>query len=113
LLPAKLATGCLREYLSGSCANAASTFGSGKGEAVELIPALLVSDRDAAAMLAISRAHLHRLRAAGKLPPAVRLGRAVRWRRTEILAWIEAGCPPRAEWDAMRAAADRRRLRAV
>jgi excisionase family DNA binding protein len=35
---------------------------------------------------------------AGKLPAPVRLGRSVRWRNSEINAWIAAGCPPRDEW---------------
>jgi len=43
---------------------------------------------------------LWRLDATAKLPRAVRLGTACRWRRGEIEAWIAAGCPARDEWDA-------------
>jgi len=41
---------------------------------------------------------------AGRIPKPVRIGRSKRWRRSEISAWIEVSCPPRAEWEAMRAA---------
>lgn len=63
--------------------------------------ALLIPDTTAAAMAGVSRATWHRLRAAGKLPPAVKLGRSVRWRRDEVVQWISAGCPPARVWDAM------------
>ena len=71
-------------------------------------PALLIPDVEAARLAGVSRAHWHRLRAAGKVPPAVKLGRAIRWRRSEIAEWVGAGCPDSATWNAMRAAADRR-----
>jgi predicted DNA-binding transcriptional regulator AlpA len=74
---------------------------------------LLISDTVAAALAGISRAHLHRLRAAGKVGPApVRLGRALRFDRTEWIAWIAAKCPDRKTWEAMQAGA-RRRMRVV
>ena len=46
--------------------------------------------------------------AAGRLPRPLKVGRSNRWRLAEIRAWIEAGAPPNAEWQAMRAAAGRR-----
>jgi predicted DNA-binding transcriptional regulator AlpA len=70
--------------------------------------ALLIPDTAAAALAGVSRSHWHALRAAGKLPPSVKLGRAVRWRRDEIIAWINAGCPDAKVWGAMQAAAGRR-----
>ena len=70
--------------------------------------ALLIDDRASAVLLGISRATWHRLRAAGKLPPAVRLGRCLRWRRAEFVAWVEAACPDARTWAAMTAAAGRR-----
>jgi excisionase family DNA binding protein len=72
------------------------------------VEALLLADKAAAAMAGVSRATWHRLRAAGKLPPAVRLGRAVRWRRDELVAWIEAGCPDGRTWAALQASGCRR-----
>jgi predicted DNA-binding transcriptional regulator AlpA len=68
---------------------------------------LLIPDTAAAALAGVSRAHWHRLRSAGKLPPSVRLGRKVLWRRLEIEAWIAAGCPDARTWATMQAAADR------
>jgi predicted DNA-binding transcriptional regulator AlpA len=75
--------------------------------------ALLIPDVQAAALAGISRAHWHRLRVAGKLPPSIRLGRKVLWRRAEVIAWIGAGCPDTSTWAAMQAAAGRRNVRVV
>lgn len=63
----------------------------------------LVTTKDLAAMLSVSKPTIHRMIASGKLGPRpLRLGgRAVRWRESEIIAWIRAGCPGRAQWDAM------------
>jgi predicted DNA-binding transcriptional regulator AlpA len=69
---------------------------------------LLIPDTEAAALAGVSRAHWQRLRAGGKLPPAVRLGRKVLWRRLEIQEWISAGCPDSRTWAAMQATAGRR-----
>jgi predicted DNA-binding transcriptional regulator AlpA len=64
---------------------------------------ILVDTRQAVALCGSSLATWHRLRAAGKIgPEPVRLGGRVLWRRTELEAWIEAGCPPRKEWQARR-----------
>jgi excisionase family DNA binding protein len=73
---------------------------------------LLLSDREAAALLGISRAHFHRLRAAGKFgPEPIRLGRTLRFERDEVVRWARARCPEATTWRAMEA--QRRRLRAV
>src|SRR5207244_412745 len=56
---------------------------------------LLLADRAAAALCGLSRASWHRLRAAGKLPPSIKLGRSVRWRADEIAAWDRARLPGR------------------
>lgn len=55
--------------------------------------ALLVTARDVAAMLGVSTATVWRLRSAGKLPPPLKVGGAVRWRKADIEAWVRAGCP--------------------
>jgi predicted DNA-binding transcriptional regulator AlpA len=39
-----------------------------------------------------------RLAAAALTPPAIKLGGSVAWSRRELSAWIDHGCPPRAEW---------------
>ena len=47
----------------------------------------------------MSKATIWRMEAAGRIPPACRIGRSVRWRlrtgdpATGIADWIEAGCP--------------------
>jgi predicted DNA-binding transcriptional regulator AlpA len=75
--------------------------------------ALLIPDTAAAALAGISRSTWHVLRATGKIGPVpIRLGRAVRWRRDEVVAWISAGCPDAATWATMQAAAGRR-LKAI
>jgi len=70
--------------------------------------ALLIPDTVAAGLAGVSRSTWARLRAAGKLPPAVKLGRACRWRRREIEEWIAAACPDARTWAAMQAAEGRR-----
>jgi predicted DNA-binding transcriptional regulator AlpA len=70
--------------------------------------ALLIADTEAAALCGLSRRSWHRLRVAGKLPPSLRLGRAVRWRRADVVGWIEAGCPDGRTWAALQASAARR-----
>jgi excisionase family DNA binding protein len=40
-----------------------------------------------------SRRHVVRLADAGRMPRPIRLGSLVRWRRAELEAWIDAGCP--------------------
>jgi len=77
----------------------------------DTLDALLIPDTEAAALAGVCRATWHRLRAADKVPPSVRLGRAVRWRRAEVIAWIDAGCPDGRTWSAMQVS--RRRLKVV
>lgn len=54
---------------------------------------LMLSAQMLAKRLAISVRTLWRLRSAGKIPPPIRLGGAVRWRTADIEAWVAAGCP--------------------
>lgn len=63
---------------------------------------LVVDAREAARLLGISRSTFMKLHSAGKVPSPLRFGRAVRWRRAEIEAWIEAGAPSRDKWIRMR-----------
>ena len=70
---------------------------------------LLVPDTVAAALLGISRAHLHRLRTAGKFIAPIRLGRKLLFDREELVAWKNARCPDARTWAAMQAAAARRK----
>ena len=73
----------------------------------DALDTILIPDRAAAAIAGVSRATWHRLRAADKLPPTVRLGRCVRWRRDEVVKWVQAGCPDGRTWAAMQACSRR------
>lgn len=64
-------------------------------------PPLLLDAAQAATLAGVSRSHWWSLHSAALVPFPVKLGRATRWRRHEIEAWIDAGCPPRHEWIAM------------
>ena len=59
---------------------------------------LLVDAAQAAALLGVSRNMVWKLNATGRLPIPVRLGRCVRWRRNELVDWINADCPARDRW---------------
>ena len=65
---------------------------------------LLVDIRGLSKLLSRSVASLWRDESAGRLPAALRIGASKRWRVSEITAWTEAGCPPRREWEAIKAA---------
>lgn len=41
----------------------------------------------------------------GRIPAPIQLGGRQVWRRAEIDSWLEAGAPPRDEWEARRATA--------
>jgi len=59
------------------------------------VNAELLDVRAVAALLGgCSVRHIYRLSDAGKLPAPVRLGSLVRWRRSDLDAWIGEGCPP-------------------
>lgn len=40
-----------------------------------------------------SHRHIYRLSDAGRMPCPIKLGRLVRWRRSELVDWIDHGCP--------------------
>jgi predicted DNA-binding transcriptional regulator AlpA len=63
-------------------------------------PLLLTTDA-AGALLGMSGKALRRADQAEKVPRPVRIGRNVRWRAAELVAWINAGCPNREMWEAM------------
>lgn len=71
---------------------------------------LLIPDTAAAGLCGLGRSTWHRLRASGKVPAPVKIGRSCRWNRAELLAWIESGCPDAGTWAALRAT---KRLRVV
>jgi excisionase family DNA binding protein len=56
--------------------------------------AALLDVQAVAALLDCSARHVYRMADAGQLPAPVRLGSLVRWRRAEVLAWLDDGCRP-------------------
>jgi len=54
----------------------------------------LLDVRAVAALLDCSPRHVYRLADAGQMPPPVRLGALVRWRRQDLDDWMAAGCRP-------------------
>jgi predicted DNA-binding transcriptional regulator AlpA len=58
-----------------------------------------------ASYLQFSTAALDRHNILALIPRPIKLGKSLRWHRQEILDWVAAGGPPRAEWEARRKAA--------
>lgn len=54
-------------------------------------PESLLMTSEAAEIVRLSQAHLEKMRIYGTGPRFVRLGRAIRYRRTDLLTWIEGG----------------------
>lgn len=53
----------------------------------------LVNVEALAAMLMCGQRSVWRWRDMGRLPAPVQVGRCIRWRHSDISAWIVAGCP--------------------
>jgi excisionase family DNA binding protein len=71
-------------------------------DAATITPELLTTD-EAAALCGVSRRHFLQLASSGRVGPrALRLGsRSVRWSRRELVAWIDAGCPGRLQFESV------------
>jgi excisionase family DNA binding protein len=61
----------------------------------------LIDAKEAAALCGVSISTWYSLVASGKTPNSVRLGRSVKWRLDELLAWIDSGCPARSAWESL------------
>jgi predicted DNA-binding transcriptional regulator AlpA len=62
------------------------------------VPALVTREQ-AAHLLSISLVSLKRWSRSGRFGPSpIKLGRCSRYRRDELLAWANAGCPHRRDW---------------
>ena len=57
----------------------------------------LLTSVDVARWLRITRGQVYRLRDRRAIPPPVRIGHTLRWRRTDIDDWMRSGCPVPAE----------------
>ena len=60
---------------------------------------LTVTVRQLAGLLRVSMRHVQQMNSVGLLPRPVRLGRSVRWLRSTIESWLNAGAPNRAQWE--------------
>jgi excisionase family DNA binding protein len=63
---------------------------------------LMMNVQDVARELRVSARHVWALLAKGAMPAPLRAGRAVRWRRSDIEAWVTAGMPDKATFEAQR-----------
>lgn len=52
----------------------------------------LLTVREVAALLGICGRQVQKLRASGRFPVPVRLGRSVRWRDADVSRFIDCGC---------------------
>jgi excisionase family DNA binding protein len=57
------------------------------------VPQHLYDVRTVAKLLDCSVRHIYRLADGGRMPPPLKLGALVRWRRSDIEQWLGAGCP--------------------
>ncbi len=53
----------------------------------------LLTDREVGELCNVSARHVRRQAQIGNLPAPVHIGRSVRWRRADILHWLQEGCP--------------------
>jgi predicted DNA-binding transcriptional regulator AlpA len=73
---------------------------------------LLIDTNTTAKLLSITRRTLDRMVSAHEIPPPIRItGRMKRWRLTELLEWIEAGCPHPNHWSYSSDSGVRRKLK--
>lgn len=63
---------------------------------------LLLDIHSLAVLLDRSVASLERDIPAGRLPAPVWLGGSRKWRRAEIVEWVDAGCPHQIDWEELR-----------
>ena len=66
--------------------------------------ARLLSAKELAAALSLSRRQIHRLNACGRIPKPAHIGGSLRFVSSEISAWILSGCPDRKTWEQMKEA---------
>jgi predicted DNA-binding transcriptional regulator AlpA len=70
---------------------------------VRTVETLLVPAEVAGAICGRSKASWWRDHAADRIPSPVKLGGRTLWRVEELRRWIEAGCPARKVWEAIKA----------
>jgi len=61
---------------------------------MELNERELLTRDQVAEYLACTPRHISRLAARGGIPQPMRIGKMVRWRRSDLDRWVADGCPP-------------------
>ncbi len=59
---------------------------------------LVLSDQQAAGLFGCSRSHWRAMQKLGQVPAPIKIGRNTRWRRAELVDWLNANCPPQHKW---------------
>lgn len=72
---------------------------------MEVTEKLLLTAEESANLVGLSRSKFYELRSSGRVPAPIRLGGSVRWRKQELVEWVEAGCPSRIRWEEIRQSA--------
>ncbi len=63
---------------------------------------LLLDTQTVAKLLGVSDRTVWAYANSGQMMRPIRIGRAVRWPRNELFAWVNAGCPTHEQWQALR-----------
>ena len=64
---------------------------------------LLISAAELGKLLGVNKSTVWSWHSSGRIPLPVHIGGTTRWKAEEIRRWVEAGCPPRAQWELLRA----------
>ncbi len=54
---------------------------------------ILYTTKEAAAFCMISESNWYKLNRNGHVPKPIRIGTMYRWRKSDLVAWVAAGCP--------------------
>ncbi len=65
----------------------------------------LLSCKELAKLLSLSKRQIHRLNACHKIFAPIRIGGSIRFSAKECADWLAAGAPCRAEWEQIKAVA--------
>jgi excisionase family DNA binding protein len=64
----------------------------------------LLSAKELAHTMSLSKRQIFRLNTAGKLPAPLKIGGSIRWRADEIDRWLAAGAVDRRTWEDLKEA---------
>ncbi len=63
---------------------------------------LLLTATEVGELLGIGKSTLWRWHSEGRIPLPVHVGGRTKWKASEIHEWVEAGCPARDRWEAIK-----------